>query len=146
MKCITRAVALISLGCRLKPLRAEVRDVSMAPPPNHPEKLSPISATRSGNRHMSQRHKLKSSVCIYWSRALCTRSRTTKNTMISNSENYPPNSQIQILVAAAIQAPRHCKMLHKLSRWKEQRRGTSTVCLCRIVSTPGALLAAKKPL
>lgn len=121
-------LALISPRCRLKPLRGEVRHVSFAPPPNHPEKWSPISVTRPGNRHMSRRHKLKSSVCIYWSRALCTHaepsthSRTTKNTIISNYENYPPspNSKIQILVMAAIQAQWRCKMLHKL-RSEEER-------------------------
>lgn len=65
-------VALISLGCWLKPLRVELRDVSIAPPPNHPEKLSPFSVTGSANRHMSWHHKLNSSVCIYWSRTLDT--------------------------------------------------------------------------
>lgn len=59
-------------GCRLKPLRAEVKDVRMAPlTPNYQQKLSPISVTRSGTRDMSQRRKWKSSVCIYWRRAPC---------------------------------------------------------------------------
>lgn len=47
--------------------------------------------------------------------------------------------QIKILVAAAIQAQRHRKKLHKLSRW-EQRRGTCTFCLCWIVLTPGGIV------
>ena len=58
----------------------------------------------------------------------------------------PPHSQIQILVAAAIQAHPHCKMVHQLSRWKERRWETSAVCLCWIIFTPGALLAKEKPL
>ena len=48
----------------------ELRYVSFAPPPNQPEKLSPIS----GNRH-----KLKTSVCIYWRRSLCTHMHDEKH-------------------------------------------------------------------